>query len=216
MTGKANDFIDLTGQQFGYWLVLSQAPRDGNKTMWNCRCVTCGYETVRRGTHLKNGQFAKCFGKHSERQGQGGSGSKPRGHANATEAYGVYRLRARKHGQDFTISREEFVATSQLDCHYCGAPPSQITNRQHFNGSFVYNGLDRKDSSQGYIPGNCLPCCGRCNAMKGDLPYNEFLCRAATIVQRALDRDPTSLIYARVVSSWPPKARWARPAAPPG
>lgn len=210
-----NDLQDLTGRSFGYWVVTGQAPRDGNKTMWHCRCATCGYETIRRGQHLKNGKFEKCFGSHFERAGLGGSGAKAPGHANATEAFGVYRLRAKKHGTTFTISRDEFVTISQQDCHYCGAPPSQVTNRQHFNGAFVYNGIDRKDSALGYVIGNCLPCCGRCNTMKSDVPYDEFLQRVSLIHERAQRR--LAQFVLPLAAAWPPRPRRSRQATgPPG
>lgn len=181
---KINAFINLTGRRFGYWLVTSQAPRNGNKTMWHCRCIDCGFTTIRRGTHLKIGKFRKCFGSHYNREKLGGSGTKPPGHANATETFGVYRIRARNHGHEFSLTREEFVALAVQDCHYCGAAPSQVTNRQHFNGRFIYNGIDRKDSTLGYVPDNCLPCCGRCNTMKSDIPYAEFLRHVSAIYHR--------------------------------
>ncbi len=55
---------DLTGQTFGRWLVLNQAPSEiepsGRKaTMWHCRCK-CGTErNIRAGT-LKSGMSKSC------------------------------------------------------------------------------------------------------------------------------------------------------------
>lgn len=49
--------------------------------------------------------------------------------------------------------------------------PSVTRNR----GQFVYNGLDRLDTSQGYAPGNVVPCCGDCNWAKRARTRPEFL-----------------------------------------
>jgi hypothetical protein len=49
---------------------------------------------------------------------------------------------------------------------------------------WVYNGIDRIDSSAGYVPSNVVPCCHDCNFMKGSLGYDEFFDRVAAIHQR--------------------------------
>ena len=47
-------------------------------------------------------------------------------------------------------------------CHYCGV-------------DIEVTGLDRKDNSKGYTPGNVVPCCFTCNAKKSAKPYEQFL-----------------------------------------
>jgi hypothetical protein len=46
------------------------------------------------------------------------------------------------------------------------------------------NGVDRIDSSIGYLPENVVPCCGLCNWMKGDQTQAEFFKRVAEIYKR--------------------------------
>lgn len=48
-------FVDLSGQKFGRWTVISYV---GHRK-WNCRC-TCGTERVVQGTHLKSGASKSC------------------------------------------------------------------------------------------------------------------------------------------------------------
>lgn len=48
-------FIDLTGQTFGDWEVVSY---NGN-SYWNCKCTHCGQERVILGYKLKN-STPKC------------------------------------------------------------------------------------------------------------------------------------------------------------
>ena len=57
-------YVDLTGQQFGNWTVLSRAddrfyPGGGRAQMWNCRCV-CGQEHIVAGNMLKSGISQSC------------------------------------------------------------------------------------------------------------------------------------------------------------
>ena len=51
------------------------------------------------------------------------------------------------------------------NCHYCDGPLSET-------GA----GLDRKDSSRGYMYDNVVPCCKKCNSIKCDqLTYEEMI-----------------------------------------
>lgn len=48
-------------------------------------------------------------------------------------------------------------------CHYCGLQPKSI------------GGIDRKDNAQGYLQGNCVPCCRPCNVYKHTTSYEIFV-----------------------------------------
>lgn len=57
-------FVDLSGQRFGKWLVLSRAPdrfypKNGRAQMWYCRC-DCGNENIVAGNMLKPGVSESC------------------------------------------------------------------------------------------------------------------------------------------------------------
>lgn len=39
---------------------------------------------------------------------------------------------------------------------------------------YFYNGIDRVDSSLGYVPDNVRPCCKKCNYMKNQMELKEF------------------------------------------
>jgi hypothetical protein len=202
-----NAVIDLTGRTFGIWRVLHKSTRTDNKTRWACRCLTCGAIVIKRSSHLRSGTFAKCDGVHRDYSGRamGHQTLKAAGYAAGTECYGNYRRRAREAGRAFTLTRADFQTITQLPCHYCGDPPAQVTKRRHFNGEFVYNGIDRRDSALGYTAENCLPCCGACNTMKSDMPYEEFLSRVARIANRLADYVPDPSAHedaARKPSRW--------------
>ena len=52
--------IDITGQVFGMWTVVSESQeRRNGKVCWNCKC-SCGTERVVAGTDLRNGSSTGC------------------------------------------------------------------------------------------------------------------------------------------------------------
>jgi len=71
--------------------------------------------------------------------------------------WNALKAQAKKRGKELTITFEEFCFLREPGtCHYCkGQLPETGT------------GIDRKDSTKGYIPGNCVPCCQTCNTTKG-------------------------------------------------
>jgi 5-methylcytosine-specific restriction endonuclease McrA len=43
------------------------------------------------------------------------------------------------------------------------------------SGVFVWNGIDRLDSSVEYVISNCVPCCSKCNVAKHFHAVDDFL-----------------------------------------
>lgn len=87
---------------------------------------------------------------------------------------------------DGDLTFEKFMELSQMKCAYCGATPSNNSNMYRYkgsrasaerikNGDFIYNGLDRIDSSIGHNLNNVVPCCAKCNYFKSDYSVEEFL-----------------------------------------
>lgn len=46
-------------------------------------------------------------------------------------------------------------------------------------------GVDRINNTEGYLLGNCVPCCSTCNMMKGELSKSAFLEHIRTILSNA-------------------------------
>lgn len=76
-----------------------------------------------------------------------------------------YEYRAKKKGKIFEMTLEMFKEIVSSNCYICGI--------SHSDGKFI--GVDRKDSSLGYISGNIFPCCSYCNYMKREWDYEQFL-----------------------------------------
>jgi hypothetical protein len=77
--------------------------------------------------------------------------------------YNDYRLRALKKQLDFLLMETDFKNITNEKCYICGKGNSE-THR---------NGIDRYDNNIGYRIENCKPCCGECNYMKREYPYDK-------------------------------------------
>lgn len=90
--------------------------------------------------------------------------------------YEMYKRRSKKYNREFSLTKEQFKDLTQSDCYYCGAKPSMVYNNKEKNigdiakenGKYIYNSIDRIDSTIGYTLENSRPCCKMCNTMKLD------------------------------------------------
>lgn len=90
---------------------------------------------------------------------------------NIHEKYNRYIKACGERCLEFRITFDEFVNIVNNKCYYC----------DYVNSDFV-NGIDRKNSSIGYILDNCTACCKMCNYMKGSLSVDVFIKRAEHVL----------------------------------
>ncbi|HYT42496.1 MAG TPA: hypothetical protein VEP90_09125 [Methylomirabilota bacterium] len=171
--------IDLVGKRFGKLIVLNLREKDrfGN-VRWDCLC-DCGNKSVVRGDKLRKGitrscgclreeYIQSCIGKpHPSR--------KPPGHAARNKVISCYKHNATKRRLMWMLEDVEAIALFESKCYYCGTDPSnhiKVSGRSW--SEYWYNGIDRFDNKIGYIPGNCVPCCHRCNWAKSNMSFEEF------------------------------------------
>lgn len=102
--------------------------------------------------------------------------------------YYNYTYNATKRSIDFLLSHDEFLVLTKQNCHYCGAEPAMINTvknkGQSYVGEYIYNGVDRLDSSGGYIPINCVAACRQCNSAKNSMSYTIFIEHIGSIVRQ--------------------------------
>ena len=110
--------------------------------------------------------------------------------AGANRLWRLYKKNAENRGLEFNISREEFDTLTQKNCYFCGQVPIPRGIRMRL-GPFPHNGVDRLDSRLGYISGNCVPCCGPCNDMKGTMSESDFVSQAVRVAKIFVDRHPS-------------------------
>ena len=191
--------------QFNKWTVIGDAPpgKRGLK-QWLCRCA-CGREYVRPQTQVRRGKSKGCMscGRHRYIRADpcmpGGT--------NARNAYAGYAKSARRHGRAFELTFEQFLQLTQQPCHYCGLSKQQVYDLRDKSGKprvaggpWHYNGIDRLNSFVGYVSGNCVSCCARCNFAKTRFTESDFL----QIVKR---------IYEHRQLAMQPLCDWDGPAA---
>ncbi len=89
------------------------------------------------------------------------------GQAGLRRLWHRYAADARKRGFEWELTKEQFMVITKGDCVYCGKPPTQVSVEQHKGtaerGTYVYNGIDRVDSTKSYTVPNCVACCRVCN-----------------------------------------------------
>lgn len=175
---KRRKLNDLTGKVYGRLTVIGfHGYAKHNSTIWLCRCE-CGKETLVQQSNLVGGGVKSCGCLlreviHLKR--------KPRpdihlglGVASRNFVINTYKTRARLRGHVWSLTLDQAEDLFQTKCHYCGCDPAHRSRRKYNHGDYIYNGIDRVDSSKGYEPGNVVTCCKRCNVAKNDQSYEEF------------------------------------------
>jgi hypothetical protein len=158
-------FTDLNGERFGILTVVEQvpSPKNNEAIYWKCLC-DCGKEIICLGHRLRSGNKKSC----------GCLFKKPWGVASFNYLLRQYKRDAERRCHTFELTEDEFFTLTQGDCFYCGKAPSQVMKHKGNNGDYIYNGIDRINSSIGYTIDNCVSCCVQCNKGKMSLSQTEF------------------------------------------
>jgi hypothetical protein len=162
--------IDLTDQRFGKLVAVANTGKQNayDYYIWQCRC-DCGRLTEKSTRYLRGKtKFKAC------------TACTPKGRpiiadrgSHKNMVYGKLRQAARQRGHELELSKEEVIELVSQACFYCGEPPPEKAAK-NLHGVFKRNGVDRIDSSLGYVTGNVRPCCFICNCAKNDLTETEF------------------------------------------
>jgi hypothetical protein len=170
--------LNLIGQKFGRLLVLEEVEPINGKSAWLCQC-DCGNTKIVKTSLLKDKNCHSCGCLNNEKRlSRIDAMCIKRTKYTKLEATARVVWRNKYKEMDF----EDFYEMSQLDCFYCGEPPSNITESSRTrslkdekeSGIFIYNGLDRVDNNKVHTKENCVPCCKYCNYAKSDLTLKEF------------------------------------------
>jgi hypothetical protein len=81
---------------------------------------------------------------------------------------------------DCELTQEQYVELLKQSCYYCGV--ESVCSQEGVEEDLYKNGIDRKDSKQGYLYDNCVGCCKICNYIKHSLHINIFLKRIEHIL----------------------------------
>lgn len=128
-------------------------------------CATCKKEFV---AHRRRKYCSKeCVYKNRERNRKISETRVANGNAITSEIdrlinrkWAEYNASAKRMNSLFELDRGDFKNILLSNCNYCG--------------SDIALGIDRLDSSKGYIKSNSVPCCTKCNFAKHTMSVEEF------------------------------------------
>lgn len=166
---------DITGLQIGYLTAESYlgADRHGH-SIWRWRCK-CGNTIDIRPNDIRKRSDKSCGCSRKEFR-------KSRRKTDCVTSVMNHRYRNMlrrhyKHNDESVvpITFEQWRDIVTKPCAYCGEEPSQPLINYYTGETVCYvNGVDRVDSSVGYIASNVVPCCVHCNTAKHTLSLAEF------------------------------------------
>ena len=169
--------LDETGKRYGRLVVLEYAGsnKSGNAT-WLCRC-DCGKTTIISSHNLKSGNSKSCGCLWKDVV------CLPEGEAAFNQLYN--RIKQDIRGYEFDLTKEQVRQLVLQPCHYCGSPPlqKQKIGQYGYNGGLLYNGIDRINSSLGYVHGNVVSCCKHCNWAKNSNGRRKAAFRTCDLVR---------------------------------
>jgi hypothetical protein len=152
------------GTRFGEWTVLRVSGLRGKKRSLHYECLcSCGASVPVNGDSLRRGITKRCYACWLQR-------NRLRPYEslfNATRTSAQNNNNPKQRTHLFTLSYEEFLTLIEAPLSW--APYMKRST------SMAYQ-IDRKDNNLGYIPGNVVACCQRCNYGKSSLfTYEEWI-----------------------------------------
>ena len=167
-------YKDFTGDKVGMLTIDSFAnKRSKSGSIWNATC-DCGNKIEVDSRHIRrakqkgyNISCGKCEGATRISQ------THPEVAA-FTHLYNMYKSNANRANRSFELDWDSFNFITSQNCVYCGTKPIQKCYNTNRSAFYLYNGIDRVDSSKGYVFSNCVTSCGTCNVMKRDMNVDDF------------------------------------------
>ena len=173
----------IENQIFNFLRVIEFSHIDKGRSYWKCKCLRyslfknmiCGNTTIVASNLLGKTKSCGCLFIDSN------SFCKIRKKSMLISSVSnhlirKYKHRAKKNGWEFNLTTDLCYILFTSSCSYCGDPPSNCHKipRDRSNRIFKYSGIDRIDSSKGYIKGNVRSCCRFCNILKSNKSEQEF------------------------------------------
>lgn len=164
-----------------------------HRKYFNCRCV-CGKTFIRRHDAFRTDSSCGCkrieYLKSEKHRNHVSLMTKkamekiklPQDEYTFNQVYSSYRSDAKRKKRVFELSPDIFRSIIIQNCFYCGSEPKLCFQRNK-SDTFKCNGVDRVDSSKGYVFENCVPCCKTCNIMKSNLDSQKFIDHISKILK---------------------------------
>jgi hypothetical protein len=165
------------GDRFGKLVVVQLHERHTAtvRTKWLLQC-DCGRQVVIRYADLRHGRRVSC-GCRKLSVAAGGRKQYEPGisqHSRKT-VYANFINGAKKRNLDCVLPYSDWEHLLLMPCGYCGGEAT---------------GVDRIDSSIGYVPSNVTAACERCNKMKGSQSAMDWYAQIERVLKHTRKREP--------------------------
>jgi len=169
-------YLDITGQKFGRLTAIDRtgekAENGANKWLFKC---DCGNDFIHTASRVSNGKVKSCGCYVKEEASKVHTESIER--FATVKVYGSCKTSAKQRKIEFNLTHYDVANLILKPCAYCSVLPStEVTRTTIHNGDeLVYvNGIDRVHNDVGYIKGNIVSCCPKCNVAKNDRTVKQF------------------------------------------
>ena len=179
--------VDISGKVINKWRIIDYSHTTGKIAYYNCICLGCGKDFKVDGRNIRNERSKSCVKCARPRSARANRGKVRSKYDSQTAAFrGIfsrYKKDAKRKKRKFSITFEEFRELVTSNCFYCTVEPSTIVNPLKYTGRSIerenegwikYNGVDRVNSSIGYVKENVVSCCSKCNYGKHRMSIEEF------------------------------------------
>lgn len=177
------EITEIIGKTYGCYKVLNyDHTLYRNKRycrFYKVQCTQCGKEYIKERNFNQWSQYTRCRYCNSVEDKFGFS-----------DLYSDYKYSAKIRNISWELEFSDFLNIVTKNCKYCGAEPTIRTKNCY---EIQTNGIDRVDSSKGYIINNCVPCCTRCNYMKLDSNLDDFLNHVSKIYNHSINKGSTTI-----------------------
>lgn len=113
-------------------------------------------------------QQKDCYYRNIEKSREKGRNNQEKRKGRLSYKFSEYKKSAKDHNREFLLTKDDFNDLWGKPCYYCNAEIETI-------------GLDRINNEIGYTRINVVPCCIRCNKMKKNINYEDFIRLCKTI-----------------------------------
>ena len=146
--------IDLTGQRFGWLVVIESAENtSAGQARWRCRC-DCGRETIVRGDKLRRGYTVSCG--HYNGKNPTTCRTRPQKHRNThTRLYNIWAAMKQRCYNPHTQHYARYGGRGITVCDEWLQDFQKFWDWAMTNGYQDKLSIDRIDNDKGYSPDNC-------------------------------------------------------------
>lgn len=170
---------DHTGRRFGRLTVISKTDRlsSGVKKsyFWECLC-DCGNVCYVLSKNFGTTKSCGCLKREMGSRGyiQDENWEYLAAIRGINEFIRSYKESATGRNQEYSLTLEYLLSIIVLPCLWCHRPP--MRQIRLYTGEIIkVHGLDRCNNKVGYVMGNVISSCTRCNMMRGSLSIGDFL-----------------------------------------